>query len=209
MFLCELLLKSLSVIIASVPTRAKFNRFSRKSSRKIKGRGQETEGLSSHHGNLVRWVNRMVAATDKKKKKVLLPAVPHSGQIIPSLMMWLLGRSQEGVRAKSIQKKVANIFCDYTSCLSDDTFEILWRQIWRWLKNIHVLTAFFQISAGTLELITWLTHFWELNHPLVVKNFLNFFKMGTWTQVRRYDLLMTHYLATSLLNTFRNQKPAR
>lgn len=109
---------------------------------------------------------------------MLLPAVPHSGQIIPSLMMWLLGRSQEGVRAKSIHKKVANIFCDYTSCLSDDTFEILWRQIWRWLKNIHVLTAFFQISAGTLELITWLTHFWELSHPLVVKNFLKLLQNG-------------------------------
>lgn len=76
MFLCELLLKSLSVIIASVPTRAKFNRFSRKCSRKIKGRGQETEGLSSHHGNLVRWVNRMVAATDKNKKGVTSCSAP-------------------------------------------------------------------------------------------------------------------------------------
>lgn len=76
------------------------------------------------------WLQQLI-----KKKKVLLPAVPHSGQIIPSLMMWLLGRSQEGVRA--------NIFCDYTSCLSDDTFEILWRQIWWWLKNIHVFHSIF------------------------------------------------------------------
>lgn len=146
------------------------------------------------------WLQQLI-----KKKKVLLPAVPHSGQIIPSLMMWLLGRSQEGVRAKSMHKKVANIFCDYTSCLSDDTFEILWRQIWRWLKNIHVLTAFFQISAGTLELITWLTHFWELNHPLVVKNFLNFFKMGTWTQVRRYDLQPACWTLSEIKNRLESE----
>lgn len=131
-------------------------------------------------------------------KKALLTAVHHNGQRTPSFMMQLLGQFQEGVPSLYAKfmvdtQKTHSLWPHFL--LGCGHFVSMRCQFWRRLENLKYfaqcqLVPWNRSSDACLK---------DETSPgsQILQNSKNFFKMGTWTPVLRYDLIMIHLLSGS------------